>query len=131
MKSLAFVAVVLALGLLPTRSHAQNTGIDLQQECRAVSISQPTPFESMQSAHCLGYIAGAAYMLSLVGGPDDNKQPGYKPIPVCLPDKGSTQEYIEVILHYLDEHPNMLHESYGYLVWSALFDAYPCKVAPK
>ena len=125
MKHFALAATVLALGMFSTRSHAQDTGVDLQEECQ-VALSPNTAGDYQKAAHCFGYVSGAAFAITMWEGTNKEKHLGLEDVPACLPKNGTNHEYVRVVLHYLDEHPNKLHESYGILVFLALRDAYPC-----
>jgi hypothetical protein len=130
MKRLAFLAVVVALSLFPVRSRAQQvgpTGIQLQEECQAAialeAKKEQTKGEYGKAAHCIGYVNGVS--ITLREWQRIDKQSAR----VCLPDKATTGEYLKVVLHYLDQHPNKLHMVYGVLILEALKDAYPCSAA--
>lgn len=125
MKLFALIAVVLALGLSAGRSHAQ-TGIELQHECQAVTAAAPNANDAMEGAHCLGYISGVAFSISMWEGVNKAKSLGTDTVPACLPGNGTSEEYVKVVLRYLDQNPNKLHEGYGLLVFFALRNAYPC-----
>jgi hypothetical protein len=126
MKRFIFVALVLVLALPSACTHAQDTGIDLQHECQAVLATDRTTEQSIQASHCLGYISGAAFSISMWQGFNKGKSRGLEDVPACLPEKGTNEEYIKVVLRYLDKNPNRLHVSYGVLVFLAFNDAYPC-----
>lgn len=126
MKRFALAAVVLGVTLSASRSQAQNTGIDLQRDCKPVLAANMTAAESVNAAHCLGYISGAAFSITMWQATNKDRHFGLDTVPACLPDKGTSEEYVKVVLHYLDENPNKLHLSYGLLVFLAFRDAYPC-----
>jgi hypothetical protein len=126
MKRLAFFVVVLGLSLFSARSHAQTTGIDLQHDCQLMLATNRTADDSIHAAHCLGFINGVGYSIKMWEGYVKQKQLDRKDVPACLPENGTGEEFVKVVLHYLDEHPNRLHESYGLVVVFALHDAYPC-----
>jgi hypothetical protein len=126
MKLIAIFAVVLGLALSSTPSHAQKTGIELQHECQAVLVTNRTVDEAVNAAHCLGYISGVAYSMTMWEMGNKDKRVALEYVPACLPDSGTNEEYVKVVLHYLDGHPNQLHESYGLVVFFAFHDAYPC-----
>lgn len=126
MKRFVFAAVVLGLVLAAARSHAQDTGIDLQRDCQSVLTQNRTSEEAISAAHCLGYISGAAFSITMWERTNKDKHLGVESVPACLPENGTNEEYVEVVLHYLNENPNKLHFSYGLLVFLAFRDAYPC-----
>jgi len=128
MKRLTLVFAVLGAILSAPISHAQNTGIDLQRDCRAVLTESRTTEEAVNATHCLGYISGAAFSVTMWEATNRDKHLGLDSVPACLPSNGTNHEYVEVVLHYLDENPNKLHLSYGLLVFLAFRGAYPCPV---
>ena len=125
MKPFVFIVVVLGLCLSAGRSHAQ-TGIYLQHECQAAVIASPNATDMVEGSHCLGYISGVAFSITIWEAANKDKHFGLETVPACLPDNGTTEEYVKVVLRYLDQNPNKLHEGYGLLVFFALRDAYPC-----
>lgn len=129
MKGLAFVAVVLGIALSVPAAKAQGTatGIDLQKECQsAVEAYKSTEIISFRAAHCIGFITGVAYTMSMWEATNNDKHLSLESVPACIPEAATPEEYVKVVLHYLDEHPNRLHESEGLLVFFALHDGYPC-----
>lgn len=45
---------------------------------------------------------------------------------VCAPDEVRTTQYVRIVVNYLQDHPERLHEKGANLALSALIDAYPC-----
>ncbi len=125
MKSFAFIAVVLGVALCTAHSHAQ-TGIELQHECQAAIAPGPNVNDAMDGSHCLGYISGVAFSISMWEEINKANSLGTDTVPACLPDHGTAKEYVKIVLRYLDQNPDKLHEGYGLLVFFALRIAYPC-----
>ena len=44
----------------------------------------------------------------------------------CLPWEAEVSDLIRVVLRYVDEHPERLHENRSFVVRDALNAAYPC-----
>jgi hypothetical protein len=130
MKRIALFAFALSLLLSPHMIHAQATGEKLLQECQLVikypDASKMTDDESGKAIHCLGYLRGA---MDVYGEWDEfnTKRHGNNPSPVCLPINVTTNEIVMVVVKYLNDYPNKLHEDRSLLVLFALSDAYPCK----
>lgn len=128
MKRLAFVAAFFIGLALPSRAQDQpkDTGMELQRDCQEVIAKQRTDQDRANAIHCLGYVAGVAFTMSMWEGIAKHNQVGVEQVPACLPQNATAGEYVRVVLHYIDEHPNDLHQSYGVLVYVALAKAYPC-----
>ena len=133
MKRLAFVVVVIAINLLPTRSHAQQpqvtTGLDLLNKCQpAVDMASKdlTHFEGLEAASCMGYILGMKDMLTMwhihSRGFGEEGQ-----IQMCVPNEATVAELVRVVVKFLNDNPTELHEQEAAVVVSAFVSAYPCK----
>lgn len=88
---------------------------------------------------CIGYVSGVADSLALHGlgewaerqatrhpelvAPPEKRRPIF-----CSPDGGSYGQYVKVVLKFLRDHPERLHEDRRNLVEEALQDAFPCPV---
>ena len=55
------------------------------------------------------HIAGAAFSISIWEAANKDRHIGLDLVLACLPDNGTSEEYLKVVLHYLDENPNKLH----------------------
>lgn len=92
MKRFALAAVVLGIALSANHSQAQSTGIDLQSDCKAVVAENRTPEEVANATHCLGYISGAAFSVTMWEATNKRLHLGLESVPACLPDNGTNQE---------------------------------------
>lgn len=72
---------------------------------------------------CLGYLKGVAEMSRL-----REKLP--KLPPVCVPDAVTVGQVRNIVVRYLEEHPEELHYSSIILVTNALDEAFPCEAPP-
>ena len=127
MKQFALLLVTFGIVLSPTHSQGQFTGIDLQHECQSAVEAMKTKQVTFQAAHCIGFVTGVAYTMSMWEQTNKDTHQSLQSVPACIPEAASPEEYVKVVLHYMDEHPNQLHNSEGLLVFFALHDAYPCK----
>jgi hypothetical protein len=78
------------------------------------------------SGFCLGYLKGAAEMSRL--------RANVPLLPaVCVPDALTVGQVRNLVVRYMEEHPEELHYASIYLVHNALEEAFPCpaKPAPK
>jgi len=46
---------------------------------------------------------------------------------VCLPPSGTIDQFLRVVVRYIDARPQRMHESFAVLVQEALKAAWPCK----
>jgi len=125
-----FVCLAIAIGLAfsaRTASATEQTGIELLKECQSATkdASGMSSLEAMDGAHCLGYISGIEATLGLWEY-RSNKAKGPLPPPACIPDEVTGLELAKVVVKYLNDHPNQLHEDYFTLVLLAFSQAYPC-----
>jgi hypothetical protein len=122
--------MVLAIALwAPAASGANtSTGVQLLEECQLAvkETSDLTAPKLSKLVHCLGYLNGVSDSYKLWNR-DHKFTKDSVPPPACLFDDVTTFELTRVVVKYLNDHPNKLHEDYGTLVTDALRDAYPCK----
>ena len=77
---------------------------------------------SFDSGWCLGFIHGNGATLDFAQG-----YYGKNDSPYCIPDGVTNGQVAHVIVKYLEDHPERLHESDIGLVFHALRAAFPCK----
>lgn len=127
MTRIVLLFCTLSAVLLPQLLRAQattpeSTGVELLEECQAAERDTP----SVKAAHCLGYLNGMADGLD--AWESYNKyHNGNLPPAACIPRGATMRELAIVVVKYLNDHPNRLHESYRLLAILALADGYPCK----
>ncbi len=130
MKRIALFVFAFSVLLAPHMIRAQDNGEQLLKECELVTkypdASKMTEVEYGNGTHCLGYLSGATFVFA-TWDEFNTKRNGNNPSPVCLPSNVSTKELAMVVVKYLNDHPNKLHEHFSLLVLFALSDAYPCK----
>jgi hypothetical protein len=68
---------------------------------------------------CQGFVQGVAATFA------DIDQP--LPLRLCLPANASRRQVVDIVVRYLETHPERRHSSANSLVWTALHDAFPCK----
>lgn len=62
-----------------------------------------------------------------LAGPDKVREYAFQTLRgACIPDKASVLQLARVLVKWLREHPERLHESKGILLVAALKDAFPC-----
>jgi hypothetical protein len=155
MRTVAFVFVTVALSVAFTAAYAQEAqfpkdGNGLLDYCNHVvnlldaQATQKTQDDTMKIGWCLGYIDASEERISnwRVGTAIETlvTQKAGKPAPsrlwadedfagICLPDGVSLGQVARVLVQWLRQHPERLHEAKSLLVMAALKDAFPCQVA--
>lgn len=123
------LAAVAALALSdPSRAE---TGAQLLEACRdlvaglhsdnatADGITVPSSFGS-------GQCMGAMQMLQTLG--NIQFQGENKPaLALCVPTEVRSSQYARIVLKYLQDHPEALHQDGNYLAYLAINSAFPCK----
>lgn len=113
--------VVLMLFVIPTKTFAD--GNQLLKDCTAIINlveNNIIPESEMRCGHCAGYIQGISAMNALYKAYD---QPTF----FCMPDEVNNGQKIKVVIKYLNDHPEKLHEHEAGLVLLAFMEAFPCK----
>jgi len=103
-KFLVLFGVIAALSATPVDAGYYETGNDVHAACS----------ESVYG-FCLGYAAGLAdaVYFNLLSG-------------VCIPNEVQLNQVRDVVIAYLDAHPETRHEPAYYLGRQALIAAWPC-----
>lgn len=119
---------VLALVLaVPLVSFAQGPeGSELLRACGA-AVKQADGLkvsddEAIGSIWCIGYVSGFLDSLSVSVSTTGGRQN------VCLPQRGiSNDQAVRILVKYLRENPQTLHQSGRMSLYIALARAFPCK----
>ena len=77
-----------------------------------------TSARSLEAGICLGYAAGYRDALDY--------QKLYTPIEICIPDAATNGQIMRVLVKFLEENPEQLHQNAGALAFAALKIAYAC-----
>ena len=123
MRSVVY-AILALLALAPRGVHADEPGGEkLLKSCgAAVRKMDGSGAESLvEATYCLGLMDGTIttsfYYMQLLDGP----------LIYCLPASGiSSGQAARIVVKYLKENPEKLHESMTQLTILALSNAYPC-----
>lgn len=124
MKQLTFLLVIL---LSPLASNA-GTGAELLAGCKqAIKLmSDSTATVSVDAGYCVGHVAGMRLVADIYMHTD--KQLGYTENRfACFPKKANNLQTIMVIIKFLEDNPQRLHERDGILAGIAIRQAFPCK----
>ena len=103
-------------------------GTDYLDDClKADSFLSLEKFESatdrFPSGFCLGVIQGVIDTLTIITSRDCQGS-----VLACLPSTVTRLQTVKVVIKYLQEHPQYLHERETGLVLSAITSAFPCKI---
>jgi hypothetical protein len=110
----AAVATALALACLPAAAQQPTTflsGNDLWSHCSGKSV--------FDAGLCTGYVAGIADALGAGSAIFGNW--------ACLPEGVNGEQAQDVVMRYLEQHPETRYYSAAILVAEALAQAFPCK----
>lgn len=129
-----YLTLLLTVGMIAiaaTESSAvTRSGNDLLTDCRNL-VSTKTIEEVEQDrvlgmGYCIGLIDGFVtfnYIYETVLMTDGDRSA----VQMCLPERISTRQLAEVIVHYLEGHPERMAESGQALAAQALISKYPCE----
>ena len=105
--------ILLTFAVVPTNATAL-TGNKLLKFCEE---GMKTPPDYQQSAYCNGYITGAVDGMFYL---DTQKR-------LCPPKEATREQVTRIVVKYLKENPQRLHEDYTPIIFSAITEAFPCK----
>ncbi|ERH56497.1 Rap1a/Tai family immunity protein [Pseudomonas simiae] len=114
------VAVLAGMCGLDTYAHAE-TGNEMAENCRAFLKEKIPSDKYFNAGVCAGFVHGVTdtLVLARVASPET--------IAICIPHEGFTMgQAAKVLLKYLDDHPETLHENVSMLAAQAYRAAYPC-----
>ena len=119
MSAMLLFALVLAPEQ-PSRDPV-HTGIALLRMCEDADDKKPI---TVDSAGCASYIIGSADA-SLFYSQLYSSEVPFRVF--CAPKEATYAQYVKVVVKYLRDHPERLHESRQLLVQDALHAAFPCR----
>ena len=97
------------------------TGNKLMENCEKydVEVSQQ---DYTETGYCAGYITGTIYGMGYFISFLDYENR------FCMPTKNLQHgQMVKVVIKYLKDNPQRLHENYTHLIFSAVSEAFPCK----
>lgn len=102
-----------------------NTGETLIEHCNATlklqDINNPTPEDHAKSVGCLSYLEGVKHLLY-------EQNSFTKQRNICFPETGiSNGQAARIVVNFLDENPEKLHEHKLNLALEAFAHAFPCE----
>ena len=112
-------AFFLALLLMPPVVHSYDRGDELLWACNAAPDSSID--DRLAQIHCMGYVQGILDGVQLIFG----LQPESKFF--CPPESGiSNDQGLRIVIKWLENNPEKLHESARMAVLIAYAQAFPC-----
>ena len=121
MRALLPVLVGVILSLLPRSGAAEEptlSGETLLKYCTS-ALQERTP-RSFEAGVCVGMLQTLTYIQPLL-------DPKYARAHYCLPQGSSHEQEVQVVVTYLQSHPERLQEEGRTLALDALHHAFPCK----
>ena len=127
MRSL-FLLLVLCLSASSTAAATgTGSGNDLLEQCNTAirfsdngKLGEATASEAFRIGFCLGLVHGAVETIRA-------QQIGFGHTEFgCIPDAIENGQAARIVVKYLKEHPDQLHQDDALLAISALRQAYPC-----
>jgi hypothetical protein len=130
MRRWAFVTLVVVVSAIPAMG--ETTGNDVLNSCQASlrfnDNSGAPAGEHFDAGWCIGWVAGALELTKL-----HNEWATFikeKPalLQFCVPESGIPAiQAVRIVVKYLKEHPEQLHEDGMGLTVAALKNSFPCK----
>ena len=91
------------------------TGNDLLRKCQWEGANEA--IKILNDTFCLGIIAGYTDALRNTIGLNS----------LCIPNKAEWEQRKKIVVKYMNDHPEKLHEYYEVLILQAMRKAFPCK----
>lgn len=116
---------VIWLGLLAafvgfsSSASAQGTGKDMLGPCKTYALPDPPSQMDVLTALRIGYCRGVVEAVMEIGNAQAVSH-------VCVPKEVGSRHAVQVVVKYLDAHPDELSKPFGVLAAAALHDAWPC-----
>ena len=126
MRTLLSIILVLVLSAYNPRAHAQGQdGSFYLQACGAAvkqsDGAQLSQEEGAGALYCASYVSGFLDGMSLAAGSTKPQKV------VCLPERGITNDQAaRLVVKYLRENPQTLHQSGRMSLYIALAKSFPC-----
>lgn len=132
--TVAICATLAAFG--PTMTTAESvllTGNQLYAMCNVNAEAEPVSF-----AFCTGYVIGyvegrnwgtftaVSRLLEPESAAEGNKI-GNALVGHCVPEDANYEQLIDVVVGYMQRHPESRHESARALIWLSYIEAFPCE----
>lgn len=125
------LALLLFLGFLVTGSslfaeETYTTGNQLKPACAAhTAVTPPDRGEALKAGVCIGFIDGWLQLAMMLKPPLVSQE-------LFCPPKGVTnQQVIDIVVKYMNDHPEKLHQPAAQILYDAISDSFPCSKPAK
>lgn len=115
--TLLALAVLFAGMLLYVPANAQVSAMSMKDACETVAGTAKSSAKG--SDYQKGYCTGVVDAIGSLGSPSSI-------VPICRPEKSTTRQAVLIVLKYMNDNPNQLHEAFIQIVGWALSEAWPC-----
>jgi len=123
MKPTTLITVIVLCLAFCGRAGAQTTtGADIQNKCKELTANKAFSFDG---GFCAGFMDGIIADETMWHLSDDVQKQTHI-LSFCLPETGTNGQYLQVLVKYLDEHPEELHKPAAFLLREAFNKAFPC-----
>ncbi len=95
-------------------------GNKLLSQCNA-ALSEPQRINFLDAGYCMGFLNGLTTTTSIMTKVFNISRP------FCMPNNVTTGQSVRIVVKYLKDHPESLHEDEGFLAMLAFIEAFPCK----
>lgn len=137
MKKLILVLLVSACWAQTNTTPSRRDGNQLLQDCGSLIRHADADFRSATDTYgahwCLGYIDGFLEgfdAFALAHGKTYEEYETLRSIYVCFPSASTIGQDARVLVKWLNDHPERLHEDANLLTFTAFQSAYPCQPKP-
>jgi hypothetical protein len=120
-----------------TTPSTKGDGNRLLQYCGALVRDADSSFKATTDKYgsdwCIGYLTGFAEGLDAMEMVVSNTFEEYSTMRtryICFPDGSTIGQSARVLVKFLNDHPERLHENEGVLVLNAFQKAFPCESKP-
>ena len=134
MPKILIIPLVLCFSALAWTQNesGKQDGNKLLEYCgQAVKSEEPhTPAEHFGTAWCLGYIYGFVDgfdALAIASAKDETDYDRLRKSYVCYPKDVTAGQTARVLVKFLNDHPERLHQSASVLMLEAVQNAFPCR----
>lgn len=111
---------ICALVICSSSALAQKKAEEILWECKSPSEDAPAE-QRLRFLSCISYVDGAHDMLRMLSD-------GLELRIICTPKAGlSTDQTVRIVLKWIEQHPERMHQTARVAVFSALQEAFPCK----
>jgi len=125
-KAAAVAIVALCASFTALAQSQKLTGQKLLQSCEHVEKLRRPDANGEILMHCLGFVMGVQQGFRLGEMTVDDRKPAAARR-ICVPDTASAEQLALVVLKWLREHPERLHEDAAISAMYAFFDAFRCR----